>query len=98
LLHTTIYNSASLKRKPPSMQWQLNYSREANNYALDSYPYNEALLNAIQGMIAMPSPYPAGVTRADHAGILIWQIADHAVYYQVNEESLTITILAIHPL
>jgi hypothetical protein len=80
------------------MLWRLNYSQEANNYALDSYPYNEGVLDAIQRLTQLPSPYPSGVTRTNLADILIWHIAEHAVYYQVDEDALSITILAIHPL
>ena len=46
----------------------------------------------------MPSPYPPGVIQTDVLDILIWRVAEHEVYYLVKEETLTINILAIHPL
>jgi hypothetical protein len=80
------------------MLWRLNYSREANNYILDSYPYNEAVVMAIQTLALMPSPYPPGVTQAKIPGIMVWRVADHDVYYRVDEDVLTLIIMAIHPL
>ena len=79
------------------MLWRLKYSRETSNYVLDSLPYNEVVVNAIQRLAIMPSPYPPGIIQADVLDILIWRVAEHEVYYLVNEETLTITILAIHP-
>lgn len=79
------------------MQWRLEYSREASNYALDSLPYNEAVLIAIQDLAFMPSPYPPAISEV-LPGMLSWEVADHAVYYEVSEETLTIKIIAIRPL
>lgn len=79
------------------MLWRLDYSREASAYAVDSYPYNEAVLVAIQDLALMPSPYPPGIFEI-LPGVLGWEIAEHLVYYQVHEEPLTISIVAIKPL
>jgi len=61
------------------MFWRLEYSREASNYALDSLPYNEAALLAIQELASMPSPYPPGTIEV-LPGMLSWEVANHAVY------------------
>lgn len=79
------------------MFWRLEYSAEASNYALDSLPYNEAVLLAIQDLAFMPSPYPPGIFEV-LPGILSWEVAGHVVYYEVLEETLTIKIMAIQPL
>ena len=80
------------------MLWRLEYSREANNYVLDSYPYNEAVVMAIQSLMLMPSPYPPGVTPSKIPGVMVWRVTDHDVYYRVNEDALILIILVIHPL
>jgi hypothetical protein len=79
------------------MFWRLEYSPDASSYALDSLPYNEAVLLAIQDLAFMPSPYPSGITEI-LPGVLGWEVADHMVYYQVFEENLTIRVIAIKPL
>ena len=79
------------------MQWQINYSRTANNYALDSYPYNEEVLVAIESLGAMPHPFPPGISVFP-GPIYVWEVANHQVYYEVTEETLTINIIAIKPL
>ena len=39
--------------------WELTYNREANNYALDSYPYNEDVLVAIESLTLTKDGLPA---------------------------------------
>lgn len=79
--------------------WTLRYSREANNYALDSYPYNEDLLVAIELLAQTPGGLPASNYREWKPKHILWQVAGHYVaYYKTVEPHPTIIILTIKPM
>jgi hypothetical protein len=62
--------------------WQLEYSREARNYAIDSHPYNEAVLIALEGLALTVEGIPAeGCTQVE-PGVYLWEVADHQAVYE----------------
>ncbi len=59
--------------------WELEYSQEANNYALDSHPYNEEVLIAIEMLALTGDPLPVEGCRRLEPEIYSWAIAAHTV-------------------
>ncbi len=78
--------------------WILNYAREANNYALDSHPYNEDVLIAIEVLAQTESGLPTENLwewKPDH---YIWEVAGHSVAFQrILVPPQTLFIIAIQP-
>jgi len=83
--------------------WQLDYSQEARNYALDSGcplgPYNEDVLIAIEALALTPGGVPPADYKEDPPGYYVWEVAGHLVRFQ---RSLTphprLYIFAIYPI
>ncbi len=77
--------------------WEIEFSREANNYAIDSHPYNEAVLLAIEQLAFSKDGWPSeGVYRALD-NWCIWEIADHIVLYEKEDRTLYIYLWMIKP-
>lgn len=80
--------------------WQLEYSQEASNYALDSHPYNEGVLMAIEDLVDSEDGLPADANwtewRHEH---YLWVVAGHLVSFQrFRSPTPRLLILFIKPL
>jgi len=79
--------------------WELEYSPEANNYALDSYPYNEAVLAAIETLAQTDEGIPSTDWDEWQPDYFLWVVADHLISYQkVTGEPSKLRILVIKPI
>lgn len=78
--------------------WALEYSQEASNYALDSYPYNEAVLMAIESLAQTKSGLPTEGYKQLAPGRYLWEVAGHQVLFRRRPERNVIRILVIKPL
>lgn len=79
------------------MIWDIEFSQEASNYAIDSHPYNENVLIAIELLASNPSGLPNEGTYQLLEDWCIWEIADHTVVYQKDEVIFHIYIWVIKP-
>ncbi len=61
--------------------WLLEYSREASNYAIDSHPYNENVLIAIE-MLALTDTALRSNSVELEPGVYLWSIEGHLVVYK----------------
>ena len=77
--------------------WELEYSQAANNYALDSHPYNEEVLIAIEMLALTEDAMPAQDCRQLEPTIYLWVIAGHTVIFQRFSVSQVLRILMIQP-
>ena len=77
--------------------WELTYNREANNYALDSYPYNEDVLVAIESLTLTKDGLPAINFVKLEAEYYLWEVAQHSVLFQRIVDKMEIRILIIKP-
>lgn len=77
--------------------WTLLYNREANNYALDSYPYVEDVLIAIE-LLALTD---LGLLDENYLelelGYYLWKMHQHIVLFQRIVDNMEIRILIIKP-
>jgi hypothetical protein len=63
--------------------WLLDYSQEASNYALDSHPYNEVVLMAIESLaLTSDGLSTEGDYREYAPGYFLWEIAGHLVAFE----------------
>ena len=79
------------------MIWDIEFSQEASNYAIDSHPYNENILIAIEFLAFNPSGLPNEGTYQLLEDWCIWEIADHTVVYQKDDVVFHIYIWVIKP-
>jgi hypothetical protein len=62
--------------------WQLEFDRKPGNYAIDSHPYNEAVLIALEDLaLNAEGIHAEGCTQIE-PGAYLWEVADHQVVYQ----------------
>lgn len=75
--------------------WSIEYSREVRNYIYDSYPYTEAIWQAIKTLRQTKDELPAEGCRQLGLETYLWEVADHTVIYQrvVAQRKLVITVL-----
>ena len=81
--------------------WEIKFTQEAASYAIDSHPYNEQVLIAIETLAFTPAGLSSEgeyLESEDSEDILIWEIADHLVYYQIFPQDNRLRIEAIKPL
>jgi hypothetical protein len=62
--------------------WQLEFDREPGNYIIDSHPYNEAVLIALEDLALNAEGIPAEGCTQIEPGVYLWEVADHQVVYQ----------------
>jgi hypothetical protein len=79
--------------------WQLEYSQEARNYALDSHPYNEAVLMAIESLAQTQTGLPSENCLPSYPeNHYLWLVADHWVYFYRSPSPLRmLRVRAIQP-
>lgn len=79
------------------MIWNVEFSQEASNYAIDSHPHNENVLIAIEQLAFNPDGLPSEGTYQLWEDWCIWAISDHTVVYQKVEVIFHIYIWVIKP-
>jgi hypothetical protein len=77
--------------------WAIEFSQEASNYALDTLPYNEDVLIAIEKLAFSQDGLPAeGLYQA--VGMwCVWEVSGHTVVYDKSDSDQTIYIWLITP-
>jgi hypothetical protein len=78
--------------------WEVEFSQEANNYALDSHPYNEDVLIAIERLMFTTDGLPTEGKYETLENWCIWEIAGHTVVYEKEDKILYIYIWIIKPM
>lgn len=73
--------------------WEIEFSREANNYALDSHPYNEYVLIAIENLATSKDGLPSEGYYQLLEQWCIWEVAEHTVVYEREPQTLYIWII-----
>lgn len=79
------------------MIWDVEFSQEASNYAVDSHPYNENILIAIERLAFSSTGLPNEGTHQLLEDWCIWDIAEHTVVYQKDDVIFHIYIWIIKP-
>jgi len=79
------------------MIWEIEFSQEAGNYAIDSHPYNEQLLMAIEELAFKPDGLPSEGSYQMLQDWCIWEIADHTVVYQIDPVIFQLYIWVVKP-
>jgi hypothetical protein len=79
------------------MIWAVEFSQAANNYAIDSHPYNENVLNAIEQLALTPNGLPSEGVYQVLENWYLWEIADHTVVYEKTPVLFRIYIWLIKP-
>ncbi len=78
--------------------WQLEYNQEANHYALDSYPYNEEVLMAIEALALTADGLPDAAYSELEPEYYLWEVAHHTVIFRrILDETPRLRILVIKP-
>jgi hypothetical protein len=73
--------------------WEIEFSQEASNYALDSHPYNEAVLIAIEDLAASESGLPMEGSYQLLEQWYVWEIANLTVVYELEPHALYIWVI-----
>lgn len=73
--------------------WEIEFSQEANNYALDSHSYNEDILIAIENLAASSDGLPTEGTYQLLEQWCIWEIANHTVVYELDPHVLYVWVI-----
>ena len=79
------------------MNWDIEFSQEANNYALDSHPYNEQVLSAIEELAFTQDGMPLDGAYQVLGDWCVWEVADHTVVYERAVALFHIYIWLIKP-
>lgn len=77
--------------------WHLEYDREPSNYAIDSHPYNEAVLIALEELAQTDDGIPAEGCTEIEPGLYLWEVADHLVIYERIEAQRRLHVLILKP-
>lgn len=80
------------------MKWTIEFSQEAQNYALDSHPYNEAVLIEIERLAETNDGFPETGSFEIMENWCVWVIADHIVVYELEQFNLGIVVTVIKPI
>lgn len=78
--------------------WEIEYSQEASNYAIDSHPYNEQVLIAIEDLSETVDGLPPSNGKALRPNLYLWLIADHEVIYERFQYENLLYIWIVKPL
>ncbi len=75
------------------MLWEIEFTKEANNDALDSYPYNEEVLIAIESLALTESRIPSNDCLEIESNFFRWTVANHHVFIQRMTKKLRIATI-----
>lgn len=79
--------------------WQIEFTKEAANYAIDSHPYNEQVLEAIEFLAFTEDGLPTdGNLWQDEEGFIWWEVSRHLVFFRRFEAERRLRVEAIKPL
>ena len=79
------------------MIWDVEFSQEASNYAIDSLPYNENVLIAIEKLAFSQDGLPTEGVYQLLENWCIWEIAEHTVVYEKTPVLFHMYIWLIKP-
>lgn len=80
------------------MIWDVEFSQEASNYAIDSLPYNETVLNEIEALAFSENGLPREGVYQLLGDWCVWDIANHTVVYEKTIAPRHIYIWLIKPM
>lgn len=72
---------------------EVECSREASDYLMDSWPYTEPVLRALVSL-SRSSALPGEELEA---GSYLWQVAEHMLIYERRGSNLRVTIIKPNP-
>jgi hypothetical protein len=75
--------------------WEVKYSREVRNYIYDSYPYTDAVWQAIKSLRKTDEGMPPAGYRQLEPNVFLWVVEHHLVVYErfVERRQLFVTVL-----
>lgn len=79
------------------MAWKIEYSREADDYLFDNFPYTESLDWKLIDLLDTDGIPKTGAHQLE-LGLLMCEIEKHTVVYRRNQTTQTIRILVLKPL
>ena len=79
------------------MIWDIEFSQEASNYAIDSHPYNENVLTAVEQLAFNQDGLSTQGIYQLLGDWCIWEIANHTIVYQKHVAIFHIYIWIIKP-
>jgi len=77
--------------------WEIEFSQEANNYALDSHPYNETVLIAVEQLAHTVDGLPTEGLYQLLENWCVWEVSHHTVVYERDRDGLYIWIIKPNP-
>ncbi len=77
--------------------WTLEYRQEASNYAIDSHPYNEAVLIAIEILAQTITGLPEEGCQPLEPELYWWQVHEHHVLFRRFPAEQRLVIVLIKP-
>lgn len=79
------------------MVWEIEFSQEASNDAIDSLPYNEDVLVAIEKLAERQEGWPDEGSFQILEEWCIWEIAGHIVVYERERTVFHLYVWLIKP-
>ena len=79
------------------MRWEIGFSLEASSYAIDSHPYNEAVLQAIEWLSFTEDGLPTSGYVELESELYLWRIEQHYVFFQRFPTQKQLWIAVIKP-
>lgn len=77
--------------------WDVKYTKEVRNYIYDSYPYTEAVWQAVKTLRQTKDGLPPSEWKEREPNVFLWEVADHQVLYERNTEQRLLTVFVMKP-
>jgi len=77
--------------------WQIKYTKEVRNYIYDSYPYTEAVWQAVKSLWQTSEGLPLSGWKEKEPNVFLWEVADHQILYERDMEQRSLTIFVMKP-
>lgn len=77
--------------------WTIKYTKEVRDYIYDSYPYTEAVWQAVKALRQQPDGLPSAEYVQLEVNVFKWEIVNHTVVYERNGQNNTLTIFVMKP-
>ncbi|MCE7989611.1 MAG: hypothetical protein DYG89_51340 [Caldilinea sp. CFX5] len=71
------------------------YTKEVRNYIFDSYPYTEAVWQAVKSLRQTKHGLPASNWKEKEPGVFLWAVADHQILYERNIDERILKIFVM---
>lgn len=78
--------------------WTIKYTKEVRDYIYDSYPYTEAIWQAVKSIRQLENGVPSSDCRQLEPNVFLWEVAGHLVLYERNESDHTLTVFVMKPI